>query len=69
VAVAGGRVFSTGYQGDGEYCTALSAKDGKQLWTVKVGPAVREMAIMRWLSQRTPTVDGGRLYVVTVSGE
>jgi outer membrane protein assembly factor BamB/protein-L-isoaspartate O-methyltransferase len=69
VAVAGGRVFSTGYQGDAEYCTALSAKDGKRLWTAKVGPAVREMAIMRWLSQRTPTVDGDRLYVVTVSGE
>jgi hypothetical protein len=27
------------------------------------------MAIMRWLSQRTPTVDGERIYVVTVSGE
>jgi outer membrane protein assembly factor BamB len=69
VAVADGRVFTTGYQGDAEYCTALSAKDGKRLWAVKVGPAVREMAIMRWLSQRTPTIDGERLYVVTVSGE
>jgi outer membrane protein assembly factor BamB len=27
------------------------------------------MNIMRWLSQRTPTVDGERIYVVTVSGE
>jgi outer membrane protein assembly factor BamB len=27
------------------------------------------MGIMRWLAQRTPTVDGERLYVVTVSGE
>jgi outer membrane protein assembly factor BamB/protein-L-isoaspartate O-methyltransferase len=69
VAVAGGRVFSTGYQGDAEYCTAVSAKDGKRLWTVKVGPAVRESSIMRWLSQRTPTVDADRLYVVTVGGE
>jgi outer membrane protein assembly factor BamB len=69
VAVAGGRVFATGYQGDAEYCTALSAKDGKRLWAVKVGPAVRESAIMRWLAQRTATVDGERLYVVTVSGE
>ena len=69
VAVAGGRVFTTGYQEDAEYCTALSAKDGKRLWTAKVGPAVREHFVMRWLSQRTPTVDGERLYVVTVSGE
>jgi outer membrane protein assembly factor BamB len=69
VSIGGGRVFTTGYQGDAEYCTALSAKDGKLLWSVQVGPAVREMAIMRWLSQRTPTVDGERLYVVTVSGE
>jgi outer membrane protein assembly factor BamB len=69
VAVADGRVFSTGYQGDAEYCTALSAQDGSRLWRVKVGPAVREMAVMRWLSQRTPTVDGQRLYVVTVSGD
>jgi hypothetical protein len=35
VSVAGGRVFTTGYQGDAEYCTALSAKDGKRLWSVK----------------------------------
>jgi outer membrane protein assembly factor BamB len=69
VAVAGGRVFTTGSRGDAEYCTALSAEDGRQLWTVRVGPRVQEMASMRWLAQRTPTVDRERIYVVTVSGE
>lgn len=67
-AVAGGRVFVTGYRGDDEYCAALSEADGKELWAVKVGPAVKEMAVMRHLSQRTPTVGGGRVFVVTALG-
>jgi outer membrane protein assembly factor BamB/protein-L-isoaspartate O-methyltransferase len=69
VAVAGGRLFTTGYRGDDEFCTALSGKDGKRLWSAKVGPAVKEGELMRHLSQRTPTVDGERVYVVTAFAE
>ena len=69
VAVAGGRVFSLGYRGEGEFVTALDVKDGKQAWSSQIGPKVNENSVMRWLSQRTPTVDGDRLYAVTTGGE
>src|SRR5262249_44441561 len=42
----------------------------KKLWTAEVGPAVTGvMPVMRWLSQRTPTVDGDRVYAMTARGE
>jgi outer membrane protein assembly factor BamB len=69
VSVAGGRVFCTGYRGDDEFCTAVSEADGKPVWSVRIGPAVKELFNMRWLNQRTPTVDGELLYVVTVLGD
>jgi outer membrane protein assembly factor BamB len=34
-----------------------------------LGPEVKEQAIMRYLSQRTPTVDGDRVYAFTARGE
>jgi outer membrane protein assembly factor BamB len=69
VSVAGGRIFVLGYRKDNEFLTALSDKEGKQLWSTPVGPAVKEMSVMRWLSQRTPTVDGDRVYAFTAGGE
>jgi outer membrane protein assembly factor BamB/precorrin-6B methylase 2 len=69
VSLAGGRVFTTGNREDEVICTALSEKDGKRLWSTSIGPAAREMAVMRWLSQTAPTVDGERLYVVTANGD
>lgn len=68
-AVAGGRVFVTGPRDGVEYCTALSEKDGKQLWATRLGPAAKELGVMRWLAQLTPTVDGGQVYVVTSNGD
>src|SRR6516225_983841 len=69
VAVAAGRIYTLGYRGEDEFATALDAKDGKAVWTVRIGKAVPEMGIMRWLDQRTPTVDGDRLYAFTAFGE
>jgi outer membrane protein assembly factor BamB len=69
VSAAGRRVFTLGYRGDGEFVTALDTQDGKQLWSTRIGPAVKEIAGMRWLSQRTPTVDGERLYAFTAAGK
>lgn len=69
VSVANGRIFTTGNEGENVICTALSEKDGKLLWRVKIGPAAKEMAIMRWLSQTSPTVDGERIYAVTANGD
>src|SRR5262249_2237381 len=34
-----------------------------------LGLSVKEMEFMRFLSQRTPLVDGGRIYAVTARGE
>jgi outer membrane protein assembly factor BamB/precorrin-6B methylase 2 len=73
VAVAGGRVFTLGYRdgsdGQAEYLTAWATANGKLLWRSRVGPAVPEQKNMRWLSQRTPTVDDDRVYAVTARGE
>jgi outer membrane protein assembly factor BamB len=69
ISVAGGKVFVLGYRDDKEFLTALNETDGKLAWSVPVGPAVKEMSIMRWLSQRTPTVDGDRVYAFTARGE
>jgi outer membrane protein assembly factor BamB len=71
VAVAGGRVFTLGERNEDEHVTALEEATGKKLWAVPIGPAVRggQNPLMRWLSQRTPTVDGDRLYAVTARGE
>jgi outer membrane protein assembly factor BamB/precorrin-6B methylase 2 len=69
VAVAGGRVYTLGYRGEDEWVTALQETTGKKVWSVRVGPAVKESPSMRWLSQRTPTVDDDRLYAFTVRGE
>src|SRR5688572_25285988 len=69
VSVAGGRVFTTGNVGPDVICTARSEADGKLLWSAKLGPAAKEMAVMRWLSQTAPTVDGDRLYAVTAHGD
>jgi outer membrane protein assembly factor BamB len=33
-----------------------------------VGDSIRENPLMRWLTQRSPTVDGDRLYTITANG-
>ncbi len=68
VSVASGRVHTLGYRGSNEFVFALDAKTGDNRWTARVGPAVNENALMRWMTQRTPTLDGDRLYTMTASG-
>ena len=69
VSIAGGRIYTLGYRDGNEYAIALDEKNGTKIWDARIGPAVKEAGIMRWLNQRTPTVDSDRLYVVTTSGE
>jgi outer membrane protein assembly factor BamB len=70
VAIEGGRVLVLGKSGDHEQLTALEESTGRKLWAVPVGPAVKgESSLMRWLSQRTPTADGDRVYAFTARGE
>lgn len=68
VAVSAGRVYTVGYRDDHEYVTALDVDSGNLVWATQIGPAVPEAGIMRWLAQRTPTVDGERIYAVTAKG-
>ncbi|HEX5271291.1 MAG TPA: PQQ-binding-like beta-propeller repeat protein, partial [Gemmataceae bacterium] len=69
VAIEGGRVYVIGKAGDDEQLVALDEATGKKVWAAALGPAVRgENPLMRWLSQRTPTVDGERVYGFTTRG-
>ncbi len=67
VAVADGRVFTTGNFTDGQGVVAVSAQDGRQLWRTTVTDAVPEHSYEG--SRSTPTVDGDYLYVVTSDGQ
>lgn len=67
VAVADGRVFTTGNFSDGQGVVAVSAEDGRQLWKTTVTDAVPEHSYQG--SRSTPTIDGEHLYVVTSDGQ
>jgi outer membrane protein assembly factor BamB len=69
-AIAAGRIFVMGTKGEEEALWSLSEKDGKTLWSVPLGarPAQR-MPQGKDGSGCTPTVDGERLYVMTMAGE
>src|SRR5262249_33441996 len=68
ISVAAGRVFVLGYRDGKEFLTALNEADGKPAWSTAIGPAVQEIPRMRWLSQRTPSVDADRVYAFTARG-
>jgi len=57
VSVASGRVVTMGYRDGSEFVYALDAATGELRWISRIGAAVNESSLMRWLSQRTPTVD------------
>jgi outer membrane protein assembly factor BamB len=66
VAVSGGRVYTLGDKDGAQHLFALDAKDGKALWSAKVGaPWVDPMGGPRG----TPTVDGDRVYAVGTEGD
>jgi outer membrane protein assembly factor BamB/protein-L-isoaspartate O-methyltransferase len=69
-AVAGGRIFTVGSRGEDEFAFAFDAATGKKLWEKKIGGKFPpQMSIMRWLSQRVPTVDGEHVYFVSGNAE
>src|SRR5262249_31650169 len=41
---------------------------GKPLWKVLLEPGVRQKNVMQWLNQRSPTVDGERVYALSTGG-
>src|SRR5678815_3021506 len=69
VSIAAGRIYGMSTRGEDEFVWALSEKDGKEIWAVKVAPALPQ----NWPQSKegpsaTPTVDGDRLYVVGLAG-
>ena len=65
-AIAGGRLFIQGQQGDEEYVLAFDAATGKQLWRAHTGIPFNES---RGHGPRsTPTTDGDRLYALAADG-
>lgn len=68
LAVVDGRIFTTTTYGTSEFAVALDEATGERLWATRVGSAVQESTLMRWLSQRTPTVDGDRVLVYSNTG-
>jgi outer membrane protein assembly factor BamB len=69
VAVSDGRVIVLGDVDGEEYVTALDERTGHRLWVVPIGDAAGQSPLMRWLSQRTPTLEHDRLYAITAHGQ
>jgi outer membrane protein assembly factor BamB len=66
VALVNGRIFTMGDRSQDQYVMALDQKDGKILWSTKVGPA--------WVDEyggprATPTVDGKLVYALGTEGD
>ncbi len=68
VSIADGRIYTLGYFESGEFLTALDQRTAQRVWATRLGPRVNENPLMRWLSQRSPTLDGDRLYAITTGG-
>lgn len=68
-SIAAGRIFGMGNRGDDEVVWALSEKDGKELWSTRLGAAfAQQMPQGKEGPGCTPTVDGDRLYVEGLGG-
>ena len=68
-SIANGHIYGMSTRGQDEVVWALSEKDGKEIWAVKVAPALRQNFHQSQEGpSATPTVDGDRLYVVGLAG-
>lgn len=63
IVIADGRIFTMGRRKNAEHLIALSGKDGKELWSLKVGTDAADEP------SSTPTVDGDRVYAVGTRGD
>ena len=68
-SIAAGRIYGMSHRGADEFVWALSEKDGKEIWAVRIAPAFTTS----WPQSKegpsaTPTVDGDRLYVMGLAG-
>jgi outer membrane protein assembly factor BamB len=68
-AVVGGRIFVLGSKDGDEYVRALSVKDGKPLWAVKIGKVGENRGPNYPGPRGTPAVQGGRLWALGSDGD
>ena len=70
-SVAGGQIYLLGNEGlTNEFALALSAADGRRLWSVRLGKVGRPEQNPSYPGARsTPTVDGKFLYVLGSDGD
>ncbi|MEA3212719.1 MAG: outer membrane protein assembly factor BamB [Chthoniobacter sp.] len=62
-------MFTVGIRDGREFAFALDSGTGAKLWATGLANVIEENPLMRWLTQRTPTVDGERVYAFSASGE
>jgi len=63
-SVSTGRIYLLGTEGNDEYLICLEAEDGSRVWEVKIGQKTGSHPAPK----STPTIDGGRAYVVSSDG-
>jgi len=69
-SIGGGRIFSISLYDTTEYLRALDEQTGEALWSaVLAEQTLPQSRLMRWYTQRSPTIDGERLYVISLAGE
>jgi outer membrane protein assembly factor BamB len=66
-AVVGDRLYTMGGDETNDFVIALDTKTGKKVWSTPIGPYVRNNFGSG--PRGTPTVDGGRLYALSSSGQ
>ncbi|MCB1235588.1 MAG: PQQ-like beta-propeller repeat protein, partial [Verrucomicrobiae bacterium] len=70
-AIAGGKVFGSGFENGEEFVWALSEADGKQLWKTTIAKVGYENIEAKYATgpRATPTVDGDRVYCLGAAGD
>lgn len=68
-AVVDGKLYGMSTKGDDEIVWCLSESDGSQVWSTRIGPAVKQGARQGIEGTGcTPTVDGDNIYVLGFGG-
>ena len=69
LSIAGGRILTICQHDEAEYVRALDEVTGEHLWTARLGTAIPQSSVMRWLTQRSPTIDADQVFAVSLLGD